>query len=144
MLGALVMIVTALVVLGSIAGSPAADRLAGRLSPFLQRLAAARPGAGQRICRRSSRSARRCRRRNFRFRCSIAIGHALLVAFILIFGWAAAIAIDIAMTIYLRRFRTDVEDNLLARKHVTQMRILQRVATDIAGDRHHRCGADDL
>ena len=53
----------------------------------------------------------------------------LLVAFILTVGWAAAIAIDIAITIYLRRFRTDVEDNLLARKHVTQMRILQRVAT---------------
>ena len=49
------------------------------------------------------------------------------MAFILTIGWAAAIAIDISITIYLRRFRTDVEDNLLARKHVTQMRILQRV-----------------
>jgi small-conductance mechanosensitive channel len=28
----------------------------------------------------------------------------------------------------LRRFSTDTEDNLLARKHITQMRILQRVA----------------
>jgi small-conductance mechanosensitive channel len=60
---------------------------------------------------------------------TLAIGHVLLVAFILTVGWAAAIAIDISVTIYLRRFRTDVEDNLSARKHVTQMRILQRVAT---------------
>src|SRR5262249_38218357 len=55
-------------------------------------------------------------------------GRALLVLFILAVGWAAAIALDIGAEIYLRRFRTDVEDNLLARKHVTQMRILQRVA----------------
>ena len=57
-----------------------------------------------------------------------AIGRALLVAFVLALGWAAAIALDIGVEIYLRRFRTDSEDNLLARKHVTQMRILQRVA----------------
>jgi small-conductance mechanosensitive channel len=46
----------------------------------------------------------------------------------LAFGWAAAIALDIAVEIYLRHFHIDAEDNLLARKHVTQMRILQRVA----------------
>ena len=57
-----------------------------------------------------------------------AIGRWLLVAFVLALGWAAAIALDIGVEIYLRRFRTDSEDNLLARKHVTQMRILQRVA----------------
>ncbi len=32
------------------------------------------------------------------------------------------------MTVYLRRFKLDAEDNLLARKHVTQSRILERVA----------------
>src|SRR5207237_9065427 len=57
-----------------------------------------------------------------------ALGRALLVAFVLAVGWAAAIALDIGVEIYLRRFRTDTEDNLLARKHATQMRILQRVA----------------
>jgi small-conductance mechanosensitive channel len=57
-----------------------------------------------------------------------AIGRALAVAFVVALGWAAAIALDIGVEIYLRRFRTDSEDNLLARKHVTQMRILQRVA----------------
>src|SRR6201987_4811855 len=57
-----------------------------------------------------------------------ASGRTLLVAFVLALGWAAAIALDIGVEIYLRRFRTDSDDNLLARKHVTQMRILQRVA----------------
>ena len=32
------------------------------------------------------------------------------------------------MVIYLRRFKLDAEDNLLARKHVTQSRILERIA----------------
>ena len=43
-------------------------------------------------------------------------------------GWAAGIAIDIGVEFYLRRYSSDVADNLVARKHVTQMRILQRVA----------------
>jgi small-conductance mechanosensitive channel len=68
---------------------------------------------------------------NFSLPVVLDIGHALLVALILTAGWAAGIALDIAITIYLRRFRTDAEDNLLARKHVTQMRILQRVATSL-------------
>jgi small-conductance mechanosensitive channel len=42
-------------------------------------------------------------------------------------GWAAVTAVNTAATIYLLRFRLDVEDNLLARKHVTQVRILARV-----------------
>ncbi len=41
-------------------------------------------------------------------------------------------ATEIAAALYLRRYRVDVEDNLLARKHVTQARILQRVATPAA------------
>jgi small-conductance mechanosensitive channel len=59
------------------------------------------------------------------------IGHGLLVGFVLALGWAAAIALDIGVEIYLRRYSTDVADNLLARKHVTQMRILQRVAKTV-------------
>jgi small-conductance mechanosensitive channel len=59
---------------------------------------------------------------------TVALCRALLVGFVLAFGWAAAIALDIAVEIYLRHFHIDAEDNLLARKHVTQMRILQRVA----------------
>ncbi|HYD43810.1 MAG TPA: mechanosensitive ion channel family protein [Phenylobacterium sp.] len=52
----------------------------------------------------------------------------LLVAFIVLIGWIALTALDIASAIYLRRFKIDVADNLLARKHVTQTRILRRAA----------------
>ena len=34
------------------------------------------------------------------------------------------IALHIAADLYLRRFRLDVDDNLLARKHNTQVRVL--------------------
>ncbi|MTH61851.1 mechanosensitive ion channel family protein [Paracoccus litorisediminis] len=54
--------------------------------------------------------------------------HALLIAFIACATWALTIMLDVWMTLHLRRFRLDVEDNLLARKHVTQIRILQRVS----------------
>jgi small-conductance mechanosensitive channel len=37
-------------------------------------------------------------------------------------------ALRIGATIYLRRFRLDAEDNLLARKHNTQVRVLLRAA----------------
>jgi small-conductance mechanosensitive channel len=59
---------------------------------------------------------------------SQAITHALIIAFIILVGWMAIIAVAIAADTYLRRFTLDVEDNLLARKHVTQVRILQRAA----------------
>jgi small-conductance mechanosensitive channel len=58
----------------------------------------------------------------------IIVARALGVAFVLAVGWTAARALDIGGEIYLRRFRTDVEDDVLARKHVTQLRILQRTA----------------
>ena len=41
-------------------------------------------------------------------------------------GWAAIIALHIAADLYLRRFRLDIDDNLLARKHNTQVRVLSR------------------
>lgn len=41
-------------------------------------------------------------------------------------GWAAIIALNIVAGLYLRRFRLDVEDNLMARKHNTQVRVLVR------------------
>ncbi|HEX4507855.1 MAG TPA: mechanosensitive ion channel family protein, partial [Alphaproteobacteria bacterium] len=55
------------------------------------------------------------------------VQHLLLVAFIALLGWLSGIAIGIWSTLYLRHYQLDVEDNLLARKHTTQMRILQRV-----------------
>jgi small-conductance mechanosensitive channel len=56
------------------------------------------------------------------------IQHLLLVAFIALLGWLSGIALGIWATLYLRHYQLDAEDNLLARKHTTQMRILQRVA----------------
>lgn len=57
--------------------------------------------------------------------------HLLLIAFIACITWFARTALEIWMTLHLRRFRLDVEDNLLARKHVTQSRILQRVGSTL-------------
>jgi small-conductance mechanosensitive channel len=57
----------------------------------------------------------------------IILARCLLLATIFLFGWIATAALEIAATIYLRKFRLDVEDNLLARKHITQIRVLVRV-----------------
>lgn len=54
--------------------------------------------------------------------------HVLLLCFIILLGWMARTALHIWVTVYLRRFKLDAEDNLLARKHVTQSRIMERVA----------------
>ena len=50
-----------------------------------------------------------------------------------IVGWTAIVAVHIASDIYLARFKIDVADNLQARKHVTQIRILRRVADTLIG-----------
>ena len=125
--GAVVMIVPALILLALYRWfTRRLIRLTGRFSPFLQTLLerGQGPASGFVVVLALGAALPAAR---FPFPLAIAIGRALLVAFILILGWTAAIALDIAVTVYLRRFRTDVEDNLLARKHVTQMRILQRV-----------------
>ena len=54
------------------------------------------------------------------------VGQALLVGLIVLVGWSAMRAIEVAAALHLRRFRLDVEDNLLARKHVTQVHVLRR------------------
>ncbi|MCT7377499.1 mechanosensitive ion channel family protein [Chelativorans salis] len=54
--------------------------------------------------------------------------HVLLIGFIAIVMRLAQLAMHIFTTLHLRRFKLDAEDELLARKHVTQMRILQRIA----------------
>jgi small-conductance mechanosensitive channel len=59
------------------------------------------------------------------------VQQSLLVIFIIMVGWMVFIAIDVASAIYMRRFRTDVEDNLVARKHITQIRILRRAAATL-------------
>ncbi|HEV7346186.1 MAG TPA: mechanosensitive ion channel family protein [Devosia sp.] len=59
------------------------------------------------------------------------VRHGLLIALIVLAVLAARTAIHIWLTLYLRRFKLDSEDNLLARKHVTQSRILERVAVTL-------------
>jgi small-conductance mechanosensitive channel len=56
------------------------------------------------------------------------LGHLLLMAIIALIGWAIVEAMHIGAAIYLRRYRLDTEDNLLARKHNTQVRVLLRSA----------------
>lgn len=61
-------------------------------------------------------------------RASTVFGNILNVAFIALLGWTAITAVQISSQVYLRRFKLDAEDNLLARKHVTQVGILKRAA----------------
>lgn len=56
------------------------------------------------------------------------IQQVLLVCFIGLIGWLASTTVHIWNVVYLRRFTLDAADNLLARKHVTQTRILRRTA----------------
>jgi len=48
-----------------------------------------------------------------------------LLAIILI-GWTCLTAVNMAADLYLQRFYRDTADNMLARKHVTQVRVLAR------------------
>ncbi|MBS9720650.1 mechanosensitive ion channel [Tianweitania sp. BSSL-BM11] len=54
------------------------------------------------------------------------IGKLLTASFICLVGLVAIKALDLAVALHLRRYRIDVEDNLLARKHLTQANILRR------------------
>jgi small-conductance mechanosensitive channel len=55
--------------------------------------------------------------------------HAFAIAFVVLIGWIALIAVDLAAALFVRRNPVDVDDNLLARRHLTQIRILQRAAS---------------
>ncbi|HEY8947771.1 MAG TPA: mechanosensitive ion channel domain-containing protein [Rhizomicrobium sp.] len=60
--------------------------------------------------------------------------HRILIAsFIVLLGWIAIEASNLAADRYMRRFRLDTDDNLLARKAVTQMRVLKRTAGVVIG-----------
>ena len=67
----------------------------------------------------------------FPYEWAIATGHVLLIALVLALGWAASKALEIGAELYLRRYRIDVADNLLARKHLTQVNILRRAAQTV-------------
>ncbi len=64
-------------------------------------------------------------------RSALLIRHGVLIGTIALMGWFAITVLHIWTVIYLRRFKLDSEDNLLARKHVTQLRILQRIAATL-------------
>jgi small-conductance mechanosensitive channel len=51
----------------------------------------------------------------------------LVAAFVVLLGWLVLVAADTAAESYLHRLKLDVRDNLLARKAVTQVRVLKRV-----------------
>jgi len=54
-----------------------------------------------------------------------ALGRIFQVGFIVMIGWLAIVGANMVADLYLLRFRLDTEDNLLARKHITQVRILR-------------------
>lgn len=55
----------------------------------------------------------------------------LHIGMVITAGWASLAALDIAAAIHLRKYRIDVADNLVARKHLTQVRILRRAAATL-------------
>ena len=55
------------------------------------------------------------------------VAHGLFVAFIVLLGWSASIAITLGTDFYLWRSNITAQRDLLARKHVTQVRVLRRV-----------------
>jgi small-conductance mechanosensitive channel len=55
----------------------------------------------------------------------------LVLATICLIGWTALKLLHIGANLYLRNFRLDAPDNLLARKHLTQVRVLVRVLDTI-------------
>ncbi len=63
----------------------------------------------------------------FDYDSKIVIARMLLIAVIALIGWALIVASHMAADLYLLRYRLDTSDNLLARKHITQVYILRRV-----------------
>lgn len=59
------------------------------------------------------------------------VAHGLFIGFIVLLGWSAVTAITLATDYYLRRSQLDTQVDPLARKHLTQVRVLRRVATTL-------------
>ena len=60
-------------------------------------------------------------------RIRLALIQLMVVACIALVGWIAVRAVDMGAGRYLQRYRLDADDNLLARKHVTQVRVFKRI-----------------
>jgi small-conductance mechanosensitive channel len=56
-----------------------------------------------------------------------ALTHLFAVASIALIGWISIRAVDLTAARYLQRYRVEIEENFLARKHVTQVRVFKRV-----------------
>jgi small-conductance mechanosensitive channel len=56
-----------------------------------------------------------------------ALTHLFAVATIALIGWISIRAVDLVASRYLQRFRADITENFLARKHVTQVSVFKRV-----------------
>jgi small-conductance mechanosensitive channel len=52
----------------------------------------------------------------------------LIIGLIILFAQVASAALHVWMTLHLRRYKLDSDSSVMARKHVTQSRILKRVA----------------
>jgi small-conductance mechanosensitive channel len=61
----------------------------------------------------------------------IAIAKLLALVAIVLIGWAAITIVNMSADLYLLRFRLDVADNMLARKHLTQIRVLTRTVNTL-------------
>jgi small-conductance mechanosensitive channel len=59
---------------------------------------------------------------------ALLIAQALAICLTLLIGWASLMAIELAGDFYTNQFKIDIVDNLLARKHLTQVRVLRRAA----------------
>jgi small-conductance mechanosensitive channel len=57
---------------------------------------------------------------------AVTANHALLIAFIILVGWIGVVAVRLAGQIYAMRLRAGAGDTVSARKHLTQLRILER------------------
>ena len=57
----------------------------------------------------------------------------VLAAILLVIGWAAVVAIGVFGDLYLARYHEGLGENILARKHVTQVRVLRRASQVVIG-----------
>jgi small-conductance mechanosensitive channel len=64
-------------------------------------------------------------------RLAVVTRQVVAVAMVVLIGWAAIIALQVASHRYIRRYKIDVEDNLLARKHLTQAKIMERMLVGV-------------
>lgn len=61
------------------------------------------------------------------------IAYGLLLAFVVVCGWAAIVVVNVSAEIYLARLPGESEDVTLARKAQTQVRLLRRIAVILVG-----------